>query len=1695
MEASSRPGWCWPGAKVKAGVRSLGFTCEVHRPGNMDATSNAQKHRKGSNALLSEPPAWRGQGAGAKRDGAWRPARTMRMQGRRLGGDAGPERGRDSVGGCIQRRADMSMKRVIKRGIEAASQAALGPLVVAALGSLGYPAAWAAAPPHGAAASAPADPCQDHGKWVQYHVAAIDVKMVSNRFGDRNGDAFMYVLDKNIDAVRAWELQPGCTSWDPSGSQKQHKSCVSTGLRNDLVQPLVLRANLGQCLVIHFTNRLNPHKIAELSLDRTWPNDGKASLDISGLAYSVEENGVPVPPTDTFARTGGKLTYKIPLPTDPAAERGYYFQDGGANRQRVAHGLFGVIVAEPAGSEYLDPMIRPPGATGWDGTGWEAIIKVPDVRYPQRDFREFVVIYHEIGDEDYAGIIDGTGNNKEPLPQIVNEAFRPLELVYRPGGRALNYRSEPFLQRLAIQGDKTDSTMSPFAKKKALAYSSYTFGDPATPIPRSYLGEPTKTRLVHGGSEVFHVHHLHGGGDRWRRPKADPNNDIASGLNKRPKQDVFSTHLDSQTIGPGTSYNLEHECGAGGCQQAAGDFLYHCHIGHHYIAGMWGLWRVFDTWQEDLAKLPDMPDPPKAVDSTQLVGKTFGGKTVVVNADPNNGEVSLQEWVESQLPPKGQQLDCDDDEVKVTPPGKPPLCDDATVWNWDTDKDNPLLYLGEPETKHAWANYEPPKTTPGKKRHGPEILFNSKNGRYAWPLFRPHLGQRPPFAPNGHSGAPWLGEQGSTNRRDGLCPDPKQWGIPSQTIRHYPISAVPMDISRNETVDSEGKPIIDIDDKGKLFVLNEDIRGETLEGKVLLDNSKTIEPLVIRSNVGDCVRVTFTSKLQANEENEDKTASKVNMHTHFVQFDPQASDGVITGFSYEQSVRPYGSERRSEEDTQGAANEKKVRRLERAVSPGPDADEIVVNQSFRLREGIWIGVGLGEGICDATNACCTPQGGTLIPRTEIRRITDITENQGQDADARTYTIALDQPLRLPHEKGEAVGVEFVQYNWYSDVDTGTVFWHDHVEFSSWGHGLASAHVIEPAASTWHDPKTGKPVRRGAIADIHTPPDASVGAGQRGSFREFVLLNIKQELNKFGLGADGFGLRKATINLRNEPIVDPRTPTIRDSPPATGRNGAPAYWFSSVTHGDPATPLPRAYVGDPFVIRHLGVLDREGGIRLTGHRFRIERFAEPGAFSDGSPIGISERYDLVLDGGAGGPLGKPGDFLYYNTLGRDMLGGAWGLIRVHDTLQEDKHQMPLKPLPDRSPPRRGEGFPRQTPAPRGDNSGPPPGPAPDDLNTCPPDPTLPPRPYDVEIRQTQILRQARLGDLGKHPDLTVNDGIAFTLAEQPESYVLEPLVLRVNEGECLKVTLTNKLPPDPEKPDHKRAGWHVGELLFDPQSSHASAIGLNLDSTVLPKGHRTFYYYADRELGTTLALNLADPPTAGKGAFGAVIVEPKGSQYRPYHDPVTGKSVKIGVFAEIVAPVREEGLSGLFREIVTLFHDSDPSIGHNDMLYPWEAHCTPLAPGCKRDFLNPVSDPDPFKGFTSISYKLNRWSDRGAECIPNKDCTPSEVYSSTQGDPGLVIAGTPGLPLVFRVAAPWGEQLHSFSLSGHRWPLEPKMRKSEQVFAHMLAPGYSFDVPVIGGFGGGYGIAGDFLFRDARMPFTQAGLWGLIRVKK
>src|SRR3954454_4281977 len=582
-------------------------------------------------------------------------------------------------------------------------------------------------------------PCPSGAPTRVYDVRAIDVDIPLNRFGDHDPQGNMYVavlhdagdpgkLDRRVQPVRAEEAS-------------RH---VTNGLRNDPIQPMVVRANMGECVEVNYTNDAS---------------GGDYGFHVDGLSFEVGSSGDAfgnnAPPNDAAVQS---VAYRYFVPNAPEVEGLHYVRPGPGFRDQVSHGLFGAIGAEPPGSRYLHLENGRPLESGWEAT------IVPG--NGKKAFREYAQLYHEIGNEDF-DIPDGHGGK---LPRV-----DPHTDSYRPGARGMNYRSEPFFNRLE-RAPKDDS----------LGYSSYPFGDPATIIPRGYQGDPTKIRILHAGSEMFHVFHLHGGGIRWRyNPVADHTFDYQdTGLNKKTKTPLSPPPpLFSPALCPTPPHNPEIEGGAGGVQQGAGEFLFHCHIAEHYISGMWGFWRVYDTVQPDLSVLPDRADalPPTAVTSQGLIGNTYNGTKITAQ--------NIDDWVRPQLPPQGGRRNDQD----------------AAVWNWkvdDASADGPL-YLGEPEDRSDWADFKttaddndpnnPGQTLPGHPSlfptdvvppgpdQRPAILFDPENGRPAFPLLRPHLGQRNPFSPNGHSGAPGLGENGNTpvvpgkldpyaGRPDGICP-------------------------------------------------------------------------------------------------------------------------------------------------------------------------------------------------------------------------------------------------------------------------------------------------------------------------------------------------------------------------------------------------------------------------------------------------------------------------------------------------------------------------------------------------------------------------------------------------------------------------------------------------------------------------------------------------------------------------------------------------------------------------------------------------------------------------------------------------------------------------------------------------------------------------------------------------------------
>lgn len=1194
--------------------------------------------------------------------------------------------------------------------------------------------------------------CAEGAPERRYQVVAIAVDITVNRFLDHDPEGRMFALEEELDRVRSEEAA------NDRARAGDGQPAVTSGLQGDAIQPLTLRVRPGECLRVSVRNDL--------------PGDEAVSFHVHGAPLRVEGDGGAAIATNPRAtvRPGQTVGYEWAVPPGQA-EGTHYFHSHGDTRTQTSHGLFGAVVVEPRRSTWQDPRSGRELRAGWD-----AVISVPG----QPDFREYALYYHELGDENYR-LRDGAGG----LIPLVD----PVTGAYRPDGRALNYRSEPFSHRLALQMERTPVGRGTF--DEAVAYSSYSFGDPATPLMRSYLGDPSRQRVIHGGSEVFHVHHLHGGATRWRRQPGVVTPPSKQGLDKAPP--VLpgpSERTDSQSIGPGETLDVINECGSGGCQASAGDFLYHCHVAEHYFAGMWGLWRVYNTAQTPAASTDSLPPLAEladragkvrpAVPSDDLIGTTVGAGTTAgprtLTAD------TLASWVEPQLPPRGR-----------------PRGYDASVFDWARDGD---VYRNEPETAESWPGYAP--RAPGTR---PPVEFDPLTGRLAFPLLRPHLGKRPPFAP-GHGPAPFLdpgtgGDDPPTpgaNGPGGLCPA-------GTRLKTFDVHAVNVPVPVNE---KQGI----VDSGGLLYVLKEDLPG------LQADPSRRV-PLAIRSNAGeDCVDILLTSEM--NDTPESHGFAKVNMHIHFVQFDVQASDGVVAGFNYEQSVRPY----RIEGDALSAP------------APAGSTELRVGTGADRFQPGAVVGLGMDAGQPFEAHTVAAVNG---------------------------PVVTLAEPLQAGHGQGEIVSTEFVRYRWYNDSQFGTAYFHDHVNaIGTWRHGLYGAPVSEPPGSTYHDPRTGAELRSGAIADIHT--NAAVSADVGGSFRELVSF-VQDESTVQHVGRS----TGSSLNLRAEPLEE--------------RGGDPALAFSSDAHGDPATPVLDAFVGDPVVVRSLVSATNEVHTwHVDGHWFRTEPFSASSRPVSTAHLGISERFDLVLPA-AGGPQKRPGDYLYGNGRSFKLREGSWGLLRVRDRAGAEG----LLPLP-------GHEAPVQPPT-----------------AVCPAGAPV----KAFELASVEVPLPMLGGKRGKIFALAADAAALRDGARQPE-----PLVLHVGVGDCVQLRLTNDTSTGP-------VSIRCDLLSSDPRESGGVAAGRDPVQTVAPGRSRTYTYFASPEVGETVA-TVRDGgdvvANSGLGLYGAIVVGPAGARYT---DPATGRDAA----GRSSWSVTVEPLDGpAYRDFTLLFQDEDAAIGNHRMPY-------------------------------------------------------------------------------------------------------------------------------------------------------------------
>jgi hypothetical protein len=498
-----------------------------------------------------------------------------------------------------------------------------------------------------------------------------------------------------------------------------------------------------------------------------------------------------------------------------------------------------------------------------------------------------------------------------------------------------------------------------------------------------------------------------------------------------------------------------------------------------------------------------------------------------------------------------------------------------------------------------------------------------------------------------------------------------------------------------------------------------------------------------------------------------------------------------------------------------------------------------------------------------------------------------------------------------------------------------------------------------------------------------------------------------------------------LNLKANPLAD--------------RIGDASLKFSSYTFGDPITPLPRAYAGDPFVIRTINVGPTVDTLHVDGHTFTAEnRYIDSSgalesAATDTLHYGISEKFTLVLKGGAGGTNQLPGDYLYFNGIDRRISDGAWGIIRVLKGRVTSDPSDPnyLQPLPGSSP-ISVAALPTKT-------------------GGRPPEPTSAGNPCPVTaVPHAVNLTAVRLpvADIDK-PVKYAFVPTAQAAAAQAGTLKPSPLVLHLKVNECVTVTVANRT-------KESRVSFHLSGLATGLPSSGVD-VGWNPETSIVDGGSRTYTYYVDNaKVAGGSITDLTGTGLDKRGLYGAFTVSAVGSRFT---DPVTGAITDVGPSVDVHTPG-----AAPYRDFTLVLADDDPQIGASFMPYPVNVE----RPGSVR-----------------VNYRQSP-----------RDTTKANAFSSPFfGDPSTPIlsAYAGDQVVVHTLVAPGSEQMHSMYFGGLSFSIDANIKNSDSVETRGVGPWEMLTASLSGGAGGPTRQTGDYFYGDLRRVFTTAGMWGLQRV--
>jgi hypothetical protein len=159
----------------------------------------------------------------------------------------------------------------------------------------------------------------------------------------------------------------------------------------------------------------------------------------------------------------------------------------------------------------------------------------------------------------------------------------------------------------------------------------------------------------------------------------------------------------------------------------------------------------------------------------------------------------------------------------------------------------------------------------------------------------------------------------------------------------------------------------------------------------------------------------------------------------------------------------------------------------------------------------------------------------------------------------------------------------------------------------------------------------------------------------------------------------------------------------------------------------------------------------------------------------------------------------------------------------------------------------------------------------------------------------------------------------------------------------------------------------------------------------------------------------------------------------------------------------------YRDVALFFQDEDNIIGTSFMPYVQNT-----------------------AGLTAVNYRAEPYKFR-----EEKGCTLGKVFQpcvvDKPEDPATpLIEAHAGDPVRIHVFGASNEQNGMFSVERHEWPIEPFMRGADMISVVEFAGSETLDA-FLPSAGGPFRLPGDYVWSNQRLPYSQSGQWGYLRV--